>query len=398
VRGTGIRPEHAADLLLVLVVICKMQNSEGEFDRADHLNIEGELTFVVNDRFEYGDSEAVQWESQVPESSKQAQIRQKSKRRKRTMSPSAPPTTDPPQDEEDTIIVVRQVGRPPAAKRARLHRAASQTEAAVPSGSNAPVTRRRDHRAGHYIHQPDIDLVEQGGSVESPASDLEAGSEAPPAQPRLAAPLYRFDVADEYLYDDRGQPLHDEHGAPLQLYTEYKNLSHATVDQPNKASNPDGPDYRSIKYTRWSREDALFLYREVQKVPIWVEGQPTGYVYRRYCDKPAFKERNSNQVRDKMRDLVRQRTKEKQLVLGAARHYLRSTDPSFADYKRERDEALRGVDIHKTKNPKPEAGEAGMNEAEEGDKSEEEPGERESSEEEEEEEEEEDGAEEEDGP
>ena len=390
-RGTGIRPEHAADLLFVLIVICKTQNSEGELDTAGHLDFEGELIFVSNDRFEYGESEAVQWESQVPESSKQAQIRQQSKRRKRAMSPSVPPTGDPPHEEEDTIILVRQEVRPPAAKRSRLHRAASQTEAAVPSRSNAPLTRRRDHRAGYYTHQPDIDVAEQGAGFESPASDLEAESEAPPAQPRVAAPLYQFDPADDYLYDDRRQPLHDVHGAPLQLYTDDKNLSNATVDQPNKASNPDGPDYRSIKYTRWSREDALFLYREVQKVPIWVQGQPTAYVYNRYREKPVFKERNSNQVRDKMRDLVRQRRKERQLVLGAARHYLPPEDPSYADYKREHEEAKRGVDIRNTKNPRPKAAEARIDEAEEEDKFEEEPGERESSEEEEEEEQEGDG-------
>jgi hypothetical protein len=302
------------------------------------------------------------------------------------------------------ITVIQRTSGPPAPKRSRLHRATSQTVAAVPSGSNAPATRRRDHRAGHYTHQPDIDLAGQGGGVDTPTSDAEVEPEAPPAQPRVAARSYRFDPADEYLYDDKGRPLHDRHGAPLQLYEKYDSLSHLTKDQANKAPTPDGRNYRSIRYTRWTREDALFLYREVQKVPICLIGQPTAYVYRRFRGRAVFEGRNSNQVRDKMKDLVKQRVVNKQLVLGAARHYLPSIHASYADYRRERDEASRGLYIHKSKTParadtdeagsyqsnrdeaEEEADEAGMEEAGEEDNPEEAEGELENSEEEEEEE------------
>ena len=293
----------------------------------------------------------MQWESQEPESSRQAQVRQQNKGGKRARSPPAPLTVYPPQEEDDAIIVMQQASGPPAAKRSRLPRVASQNETAITSPSTAPATRRRDHRAGHYNHQPDIDLAEQGGGVDTPASDLEAESEAPPAQPRNAARTYRFDRGDEYLYDEKDQPLHDKHGRPLRLYKQYQFLSNATKDQANKAPNPDGADYRSIKRTRWTRDEALFLYREVQKVSISLMGQPTAYVYYRYHKDPIFRERNSNQVRDKMKDLVKQRARNGQLVLGAARHYLPSTDASYEDYRKEREAALRGLKFRKAKTP-----------------------------------------------
>jgi hypothetical protein len=206
--------------------------------------------------------------------------------------------------------------------------------------------RGRDYRAGRYVHQPDVDPEIDGDHATS-MEEVEV-EELTPA-PRARSPLrtHQFDRADEYLYDEDWRPLHDKHGRPLKLRKQYENMSNVTQDQDNRVPNPDGKPYRAKKSTRWQRDEGLFLYREVQKVPIGLYGQPTAYVYKRFHREAIFEGRTSNQIRDKMKDLVRQRRKNGLLVLGAARHYLPTTDPLYKEHMTEREAAQQRVTAKK---------------------------------------------------
>jgi hypothetical protein len=199
-----------------------------------------------------------------------------------------------------------------------------------------PRPRQRDYGAGHLAHQPDVDLAPRAtrGFHEAPEGDDEELRLAP--QPPDNTKVFRMDPADDYLYDENRNPLHDRHGRPLRLYKRYKKMSNLTRDQANRTTGEGGIAYRSRMRRTWTIADGLFLYREVQKVPIGCSGQPTAYVYKRFQTGPVFSGRTSNQIRDKMKDLVKRRRMDRLLVLGTARHYLPSTDPLHQEYQEQR--------------------------------------------------------------
>jgi hypothetical protein len=199
-----------------------------------------------------------------------------------------------------------------------------------------PQPRQRDYRAGHLAHQPDVDLAPRAtrGDPKAPEGDDEELRLVPQASGNTK--VFRMDPADDYLYDENRNPLHDRHGRPLRLYKRYKNMSNLTRDQANRTTGEGGVAYRSRMRRTWTIAEGLFLYREVQKVPIGCSGQPTAYVYKRFQTGSVFSGRTSNQIRDKMKDLVKRRRMDKLLVLGNARHYLPSTDPLHQDYKEHR--------------------------------------------------------------
>ncbi|KAH8083217.1 hypothetical protein HD553DRAFT_313480 [Filobasidium floriforme] len=204
-----------------------------------------------------------------------------------------------------------------------------------------PQPRQRDYRAGHLAHQPDVDLAPRAtrGNPKAPEGDDEELRLAP--QPPGNTKVFRLDPADDYLYDENRNPLHDRHGRPLRLYKRYTKMSNLTKDQANRTTGEGGVAYRSKMRRTWTIAEGLFLYREVQKVPIGCSGQPTAYVYKRFQTEPVFSGRTSNQIRDKMKDLVKRRRIDKLLVLGSARHYLPSTDKLHQEYQEERNAEQR---------------------------------------------------------
>lgn len=204
-----------------------------------------------------------------------------------------------------------------------------------------PQPSQRDYRAGHLAHQPDVDLAPRAtrDDPKAPEDDDEELRLAP--QPPGNMKVFRLDPADDYLYDENRNPLHDRHGRPLRLYKRYTKMSNLTKDQANRTAGEGGVAYRSKMRRTWTIAEGLFLYREVQKVPIGCSGQPTAYVYKRFQTEPVFSGRTSNQIRDKMKDLVKRRRIDKLLVLGSARHYLPSTDKLHQEYQEERNAEQR---------------------------------------------------------
>lgn len=285
----------------------------------------------------------VDFDSQVAEASQaEKRPRRAHDRRARTRDSPAAPVTEPNEIREPTVDgsnLENDFGVP-ANSDIREDARGTTSASEERQESQPPRQRIRDHRAGHYAHQPDVDPPRRATREISHArlsDEEESSSEAPPR----GSPIRRVGLSDDYMVDERGRPLHDKDGKPLRTYKKYLNMSNLTKNQDNRAAVAEGHPYRAEVRMRWTREEGLFLYREVQKVPNGLTGQPTAYVYKRFRNEPAFKGRNSNQVRDKMKDMVKQRNKERKPVVGAARHYLDRLDKRHTDYQEQRSAAQR---------------------------------------------------------
>jgi hypothetical protein len=204
--------------------------------------------------------------------------------------------------------------------------------------------RTRDHNVGHYAHQPD-------GDVARPSAVENRSRQSSDVQSRVRKSDidFRLERGDEYLFDADGLPLHDERGKPLKVDEEYRDCRTLVKKQANTKASPSGYQY-AVKggKARWTRDQALFLYREVQKVPLDTPHQPTAYVYKRYHS-DHFPDFNSQQVRDKMRDLVKQRLSEGRSVIGMARHYLPNGHLSRKAYDAARKKALSTINKNRQK-------------------------------------------------
>ena len=285
----------------------------------------------------------VEWDSQIAEPSQQGKPPRK--RRVGRLAARSQPAVAPEPDaavQEDTLEAAHLDNDFEGAHDGLEAGNALVAESVAPEERQEGRTRpqRRHRRAGHYNHQPDVDPPRRAVRESRDAPESEE-QEINVQRPVGKTQIFAMDPADDYLYDERRRLLHDKNGRALRLYKGYFAKTNTTRDQDNRMayseSYRDGAHpYRALLRTRWSREDGLFLYREVQKVPSGLMGQPTAYVYNRFHHEPCFRGRNSNQVRDKMKDMVKQRDKTGRLVLGSARHYLPPTDPRHIEYQEER--------------------------------------------------------------
>lgn len=187
------------------------------------------------------------------------------------------------------------------------------------------------------------------GPIESPhppGPSTAATTTTTTTRPADSTATFRLDRGDAYLWDKDGKPLHDSAGHPIAIDRKYESRSYLSMGQCNRvqltrAEKEQGKYfYKAMHRVTWTPEESLRLYQEVQKVPIYLPGQPTAYVYNRYAH--LFPGRNSQQVKDKMRSMVAHRVKNKLPVWGSARHYLPSSteDDGLAVYKQERNAAM----------------------------------------------------------
>lgn len=216
------------------------------------------------------------------------------------------------------------------------------------------VAAQRDPRAsrtdipntpGYYAQQPDGPVVrgnaEKRGRIRrrSPDEEDEQGRAKRRHGPGRQGPL---DGPDPYLCDENENPLHDEEENPLCLDRSYEEQTGNLDGWRNRAPaglKPREYRYRVKERVKWDPSDALFLYREVQKVPIELPGDFVHMVLLRF-QTSRLRPFNLAQCRDKMRQVVATRVNNGRAIIGNARKYLRDPDVLKDAFDAEREAAL----------------------------------------------------------